>query len=163
MATPPTVPPYPLRATVSPTAVRALYALQLEMDTLLGVRVAAQCRLWAEDRHRLRRAAAAAHAPAAGGDSAGTGPGATAPSSSSSASSAAAAAGGVGAHAVTLYVAVVDVSRLRASAGGVADVGGLMASKRVDAYVQMKVRVGQSHNDTTGGPAGGCGLLLRGF
>jgi hypothetical protein len=38
---------------LSPTAVRALYAIQLELDALLGVKTAAQCRLWAEERYAM--------------------------------------------------------------------------------------------------------------
>lgn len=41
---------------LSPSAVRALYALQLEMDATLSVRVTAQARLWAEEKYRLQRA-----------------------------------------------------------------------------------------------------------
>ena len=36
--------------------VRALYSLQLEMDTVLTVIVSARCRLWSEERHKNRRA-----------------------------------------------------------------------------------------------------------
>ena len=39
---------------LSPMAVRALYAIQLELDTLLPVQVSAMCRIWAEERVRLR-------------------------------------------------------------------------------------------------------------
>ena len=37
---------------LAPVAVRALYALQLELDAYLPTKTCAQCRLWAEDRYR---------------------------------------------------------------------------------------------------------------
>mmetsp|Transcript_1356 Transcript_1356/g.1424 ORF Transcript_1356/g.1424 Transcript_1356/m.1424 type:complete len:327 (+) Transcript_1356:2-982(+) len=39
---------------LSPMAVRALYSLQLELDAVLTPRIIAYCRLWAEERYRLR-------------------------------------------------------------------------------------------------------------
>eukprot|EP01041_Mallomonas_annulata_P006261 gene6261-12675_t len=44
--------------------VRALYALQLEMDCTLPPRVIAYCRIWAEEKYRLRTVAAAVTAAA---------------------------------------------------------------------------------------------------
>lgn len=40
---------------LSPHAIRALYALQLEMDTLLPLKVSALCRIWAEERLKVRK------------------------------------------------------------------------------------------------------------
>ena len=38
-------------APLSPTTIRVLYSLQLEMDSTLPIKVAAQCRLWAEEKY----------------------------------------------------------------------------------------------------------------
>ena len=39
---------------LSPLMVRCLYALQLELDSLLPAAVSAHCRLWAEERYYLK-------------------------------------------------------------------------------------------------------------
>lgn len=39
---------------LSPTVIRALYAIQMELDTLLPVHVSAMCRIWTEERIKLR-------------------------------------------------------------------------------------------------------------
>jgi hypothetical protein len=39
------------RAALSPATIRVLYSLQLEMDSTLPIKVAAQCRLWAEEKY----------------------------------------------------------------------------------------------------------------
>ena len=154
---------------LSPTAIRALYAMQLELDTVLGVRVTAQCRLWAEERYKIRRSAMAMATGAGGegvafasgdggaGSSSGSGSGNGSGSGSGSGGSDGA---GRAQSTVTVYVAVLDVSGLRAAAGGgVSDVGGLMASKRVDAYVQMKVRLAGVGG--VGGVVVGCEGVVR--
>jgi hypothetical protein len=38
------------------SVIRALYAIQLDMDTYLPIKVSAKCRIWAEDKYRLKRA-----------------------------------------------------------------------------------------------------------
>jgi hypothetical protein len=59
---------------LSPTAVRALYSLQLEMDTVLTARTAALCRLWAEERYRIKKAIGESLASQAATSPAGTAP-----------------------------------------------------------------------------------------
>ena len=85
--------------------VRALYALQLEMDTVLTVNVSAQCRLWTEERHKARRSCLME------GDEATEGPPAvTVPATSSSASDTPVP---VPVPIAMLYVAVLDATDLK--------------------------------------------------
>ena len=38
------------------SVIRALYAMQLDLDTLLPIKVSAICRIWAEDKYRMKKA-----------------------------------------------------------------------------------------------------------
>lgn len=38
------------------SVIRALYAIQLDLDTYLPIKVSARCRIWAEDRYKLKKA-----------------------------------------------------------------------------------------------------------
>ena len=107
---------------LSPTAVRALYALQLELDALLGVRVAAQCRLWAEEKYRLRRGALQVE---------------TRDDEKKDES--------VGGHSVNVYVAVLDAVNLKPQGMGV------MSARKVDAYCSVRATSWDGCGNTDGG------------
>jgi hypothetical protein len=112
---------------LAPTAVRALYAMQLELDTVLPIRIAAQCRRWAEERHQLRSTLASAKsATSSDGAAVGSTPGG-APSP----------AGHGSPSTVTMYVAVLNASNLKGSVAS----GGLLGPsvKKIEAYVSLKV------------------------
>jgi len=79
------------------STIRALYALQLEMDALLPIRVSAQARLWAEEKYRLLRLAQ--QRESLNETSQSTGSDEEAP------------------HSVSLLVAVVDAGNLAGSFG----------------------------------------------
>jgi hypothetical protein len=107
---------------LSPTAVRALYALQLELDALLGVRVAAQCRLWAEEKYRLRRGALQVeNRDDEKKDET------------------------VGGHSINVYVAVLDAVNLKPQGMGV------MSSRKVDAYCSVRASSWEGCGNTDGG------------
>jgi hypothetical protein len=119
---------------LAPTAVRALYAMQLELDTVLPIRIAAQCRRWAEERHQLRSTLASANSATPGeGGTAGAG------SSPASAHGTAPSSAGHGSapSSVTMYVAVLNASNLKGSVAS----GGLLGPsvKKIEAHVSMKV------------------------
>ena len=87
--------------------VRALYSLQLEMDTLLTVIVSARCRLWTEERHKSRRA----HLSDKDGDDCSE----TSAADSGSISSSSFSGTPVPVPTAVLYLAVLDATDLKVS------------------------------------------------